>query len=546
VTVPPDPLPDIRSEVEKLNSYSGLNPLHWRVYYPMGLDQLRQIFTHAKEKGQKVTLRAGGHSFDSQPLEKNILVSLGGEGFNWIGEVEAGNTLRVGAGATWGAILAKLEAGGRLPAVTVTTCAATAGGTLSGDCLSRFSPAYGKEGVWIKSFDLLTVDGQLLTCTRPLAGNRQSWTLGEQAFCGAISGLGYLGAVVAVTYDVLALDQRHGPIGVETQVEKFKGESTFADLVERLVPVTREMYSESCDPNDPTKHDAIYSALYASKRARSRKALLFMSKITTDTRRRRMPLFRPKILRRVLVEWMMRRPLLCRLLWLFFYVIARTKRPYIDDLDGYTFFMDGNARAKRLGKNLGLKMQTIQQTFVVPFNPKTEDWDDGRRVLASWLEYGHGVFKARKLAPTLWDVLFLPEDDLFPLSATAESPGFVVSYAFETSNSKKIARIEAAFEEMSDHLWTQFRGRVYLVKNVRANPATLAAMYGRDARAFFDLKQELDPHCVFRNEFLDRTFGGLLNCTPYQPPAKSSRPSTGRFRHTPAEEAEEARQRPER
>ena len=41
-------------------------------------------------------------------------------------------------------------------------------------------------------------------------------------------------------------------------------------------------------------------------------------------------------------------------------------------------------------------------------------------------------------------------------------------------------------------------------------PATLAAMYGDNARAFFALKRELDPGCVLRNEFLARIFGDLL------------------------------------
>ena len=48
------------------------------------------------------------------------------------------------------------------------------------------------------------------------------------------------------------------------------------------------------------------------------------------------------------------------------------------------------------------------------------------------------------------------------------------------------------------------------MKNVSAEPATLAEMYGDNARAFFALKRELDPGCVLRNEFLERIFGDLL------------------------------------
>ena len=98
----------------------------------------------------------------------------------------------------------------------------------------------------------------------------------------------------------------------------------------------------------------------------------------------------------------------------------------------------------------------------------------------------------------------------FLLSASAELPGFAVSYAFETSNKAKLDRIKQSFRELADVLWSRFHGRVYLVKNVFATKATLAAMYGDYAIEFFRLKRELDPHGVLRNDFLERTFGDLV------------------------------------
>ena len=59
-------------------------------------------------------------------------------------------------------------------------------------------------------------------------------------------------------------------------------------------------------------------------------------------------------------------------------------------------------------------------------------------------------------------------------------------------------------------LWEKFQGRVYLVKNVFAKPQTLAAMYGEHAVEFFRLKRELDPQMLLRDDFLERTFPGLL------------------------------------
>ncbi len=97
--------------------------------------------------------------------------------------------------------------------------------------------------------------------------------------------------------------------------------------------------------------------------------------------------------------------------------------------------MDGNARAKRIAKRLGFKMQNVQQTFVVPSDPGAEGgWDRADDDLVEWLEFAHDFLLERDLTPTLNDVLFVPRDRSFLLSASADLPGFAVSYAFETSN----------------------------------------------------------------------------------------------------------------
>ena len=153
-------LSGIASSEEELDCYSGLYSTRGEVLKPADLEELRRIFAYARESGRRVTLRAGGHSFDGQSLGDDLVVSM--MRFDSIEVLADEKRMRVGPGATWGAILAKLQPLGLVPAVTVTTENATAGGTLSGDCLSRFSPAYGKEGSWIESFDLLTTEGELL------------------------------------------------------------------------------------------------------------------------------------------------------------------------------------------------------------------------------------------------------------------------------------------------------------------------------------------------------------------------------------------------
>jgi decaprenylphospho-beta-D-ribofuranose 2-oxidase len=504
-----DPLSGIASSEEELDCYSGLYSSHARVLRPENLDQLRRIFAYAREDGHRVTFRAGGHSFDGQAIGDDLVVSL--VGFDQIEVFANEKRMRVGPGATWGAILAKLQPLGLAPAVTVTTEHATAGGTLSGDCLSRFSPAYGKEGNWIDSFDLLTTEGELLTCGRPREGVPQSdWTREEHVFQGVIGGLGYLGAVVAISYRVLTVGETEGRIGVLTKINKYK---TFENLAADLVPQAEQTYLEQSDPRDPDKLDAISSALDTRANG-AQAALLFRSAFTPERRRRLMALYRPRLAVRILVELLMRVRFLSGPLWRFcFRFLYRNDEKYIDDLEGFTFFMDGNARVRGAAKRFGINLDMIQQTFVVPSDPRAEGgWDRARDDLVEWLEYTHGFLLERGLTPTIHDVLFIPKDSPFPflLSASADLPGFAVSYAFETSEKAELERIKGAFSEMAEVLREKFGGRVYLVKNVCAEQKTLAAMYGDHAAAFFDLKRELDPHGILRNAFLERNFGDLL------------------------------------
>src|SRR5262249_32725593 len=150
-----------------------------------------------------------------------------------------------------------------------------------------------------------------------------------------------------------------------------------------------------------------------------------------------------------------------------------------------TFFMDGNVRAKALAKRFGVALKTIQQTFIIPSDPGKEGgWDAARDDLAEWLEYAGRGFRSKNLEAKLHDVLYLPKDGRFLLSASANLAGFAVSYAFETNDPDTIETVKEVFRELADVLWEKFGGRVYLVKNVHARRETLRLMYGENLTAF--------------------------------------------------------------
>jgi decaprenylphospho-beta-D-ribofuranose 2-oxidase len=506
---PTENLPEIAASRQKVGCYTGLFEGQAWVLTPESVRELQEIFAYARRAGRRVTMRGGGHSFDAQPIGDDLVVST--ERLNSI-ELLPDDRVRVGPGATWGAIFAATQPHGLVPAVTVTTEHATPGGTLSADCLSRFSMAYGKEGTRAESFELLTTGGELLQCSPPPANvSWEEMTREQRAFRGAVGGFGYLGAIVSVTYRLLRVGaSEDGRIGVRSFASTYEA---IDRLTADLLPATEQAYQEESDPNDPQKLDAIWSAILPARRG-SHRMLLFTSAFTPDSERRRMIQHRPKFLPRIPFEWLMRVTWISKVLWAVVFKAGFNHDQYVDDLEGFTFFMDGNARAKRAGKWFGFSMRNIQQTFVIPFD--SGDWRAGHDALVEWLDMAIQFLDDRGLTPTLHDVLFLPGDEPFVLSSTAAGPGFAVSYAFETARRSTLRKARQAFSDLSDLLWENYGGRVHLVKNVCASPQTLAKMYGDGARRFFALKGELDPDWVLHNDFLERTLGDLAPARPGQ------------------------------
>ncbi len=501
-----------------IRSYSQLYCACPNVMAPRDVEELEQCLRKARDDQRHVTIRAGGHSFDAQSLGDEIVISLEklasirvhddqDETYGWV---------TVGPGATWGAISDELQQRGLVAPVMVTASKATAGGTLSGDCLSRFSPSYGKEGNWVERFRLLPIGGgDELTCTPQapalLDTGWDDWDVGTRAFYGAVGGLGYLGAVSEITYRVLRVQEGGGPIAVSSALCRH---SSFDALAEALVPAAIRMLATEGDPRDPRTDDAI-SATLIPQSGNGQESLMFTSRI------RPMNTCPLKPIHDVApwVWWCARSALLTRLIWFVADRRLPLKGEYLDDLRAFTFFMDGHAKAKQSARRWRLTFKTIQQTFVVPLDPTAVGHEEISSLVAvkrltQWLSRAAEVFAENELTPTLQDVLFVRDEAPFLLSANARLPGFAVSYAFETNDAAKLASIRRAFGELSGVLHdSEFGGRVYLVKNVHATQGTLRAMYGSNAERFFALKRELDPGGLLCNDFLMRTFGELYRRT---------------------------------
>lgn len=190
---------------------------------PACIDDVRAVFDRAAREHRHVTIRGGGHSFDGQALHEGDTGSqivLRTDMFTRI-DFGPGPLVTVGAGAKWGDILSQSLQRGLIPAIVQTASGATAGGTLAGDCLSRFSGALGKESAWIESFTLVSPGHAPMTCSR---------TDNAEVFHATIGGHGYLGFVTDITYRLLEL--LPGSVA-RTDVTTFR---SLPDLVDAQIP----------------------------------------------------------------------------------------------------------------------------------------------------------------------------------------------------------------------------------------------------------------------------------------------------------------------
>ena len=215
---------------ETLRTYGG-QEIETNVVRPRNQHELSAFLSDVVRGRRNVAFRGGGRSFDTQSLNTAYVISL--DAFSGIRELNVQQRwIKVGATTAWGCILKCAAEHSLVPYVTVTSSRATAGGTLSADCLSRFSPSCGVKA-HVRSFEFMTLQGVPLSCSR-----QQN----AELFKAVISGLGCLGVVYEITYDLIQLDIPPGEIAVRTRFTPIKGLKGLADaLVDEVHLHQREL-----------------------------------------------------------------------------------------------------------------------------------------------------------------------------------------------------------------------------------------------------------------------------------------------------------------
>lgn len=552
-----------------------------RVFRPSDVTELRALLAAIQRDvqpigeegkiGRRVTFRGGGQSLEAQALGDDIVIFVDAPAFVHLSEPvkdEATGEYLVTAGAAtrWGDIVKALSAKGFMPYSIVTTSAATLGGTLSADCLSRFSPVSGREGEHVKWFDLVTARGELLRCS-PKEGEN------PDVFRAALGGYGWLGAITQACFRVMKVraDGDTAPVRVRSRAEKADEASLDWDsFLGRLLARTREeslryeadpsaepwrvevASSESANapakvpgpppkarerrgepvvaprptpppprkPADPSggqplsrlppneEWQAVSGFGWPSGRGLTM-TIVSSRYVATNEPVAPFPLYAPSRLLQDFGQLMFLPSMTLLgqdLAWLLF-----DEGDAIDELDPFCFFMEKQfIPAKEAWRARGRRLGIAQQTYVIPLG-SNESLASQVRPTKHFLETMAERFRADDLHPLVVDVLFLRADD-FLLSANRARSGFAVTLtlasldAFELDSDYRCT-VAPRLSELST-ICQQLGGRVHLVKNVCADPLVLRKMYGEAGETLRALKKRLDPKGTLKNAFFERLFEG--------------------------------------
>ncbi|HMJ09876.1 MAG TPA: FAD-binding protein, partial [Polyangiaceae bacterium] len=183
-------LPAIEAKPAELRTYAG-ERVHCELLEPEDTDELVSMLQVASRARRRVTFRGHGQSLDTQSLNTDLVIGL-----RRLTELEFAEdpvVVSVGAGVSTGELARAAFARGVFPAVLVTTSSASIAGTVSSNCVSRFTPTRGQEGDHVLGLELVTPQGERLRCSRDHEAD---------VFHGVIGGLGYLGCITRVTLEL--------------------------------------------------------------------------------------------------------------------------------------------------------------------------------------------------------------------------------------------------------------------------------------------------------------------------------------------------------
>jgi decaprenylphospho-beta-D-ribofuranose 2-oxidase len=486
------------SDIELVRSFGRCAAGTSQVYRPTTVHKVNEVFDIARKAipRRRIVIRGGGHSFDGQAVhdqDNGSQIILSSDCFDPQRIKFDTTTVTLGAGVQWGAFFkaAVNEAQGgkplRIPGSMQTGRVATVGGTLAGDCLSRFSGTGGKESFWIESFQILTPTSKI-----PIPVTAAS---DPELFYSVIGGHGYIGFVTEATYRLIEIDPKsiaHSHITTHLN---------FHDLIQKQL----ELVQTGVSPR------AISSAWYTKlnpdvNHPEIIKGAVFDSFFGLPSEPIKLPFALYTDIESPIRNWI-------ETMWatndelnltvhefLFDSIVAATFLTggrFENDLLDFLFFMDGNTVAKKKFEELFFPAQfpIVQQTFIIPPNKTEEFAEICMRTMAE-----------RSIRPTECDMLFVQADKCL-MSGSYYLDGFAVTLGFEPVAPQGCPppEIPQLLRDLSK-VCLAFGGRLHLPKNLQLSSGDFRNMFLPQIQTFEDIKRKHDPELLLGNKFSDYFF----------------------------------------
>lgn len=449
------------------------------VLYPETIEEIKSILLFAKTHRRKITLAGSFHSFDNQNSGSDIVVSL--KRMNQISFNPKDYTIEVGPGANWGNILKTAYKNYCIPFTTITGSKPTAGGTLSAHTNSVYTPGCGKEGKHCIEFDLLTTNGELITCSR---------TQNTDIFYGVIAGLGLLGFITRIKYQLFH-------IGYPFKIEVSGKIYTDIEDIEKRFNIRQSKEFKTADDlgsqgsmfyfDGRTPKFGVYNRKYVRiPSLQSHFSPYFILGIFTMFVVRFFPRYASKELARDEHKPIHKKRLL-----------KGSEKVYRG-----TIWADADYYyQKTMGWFIGLfgkKPKLYQNSYFIP-NEGTKATEFTKKVCDLLLAYN--------LHFGMFDIMYIPKDEPFVLSASRYTDGFYINTTFfDKINENDLMKF---YSELND-LCLEMGGKMNLVKNLFISTGHLEKMYGKEIGEMIELKKKTDPDNLIQSNFFKEKFSSYF------------------------------------
>ena len=473
----------MRGRWKKYWSYGNYYHSRAEIFYPASIGELKETIAFAKKNNRKITIAGGFLSFDNQNSGSDIVISL--KKINFIRFNEKDKTIEVGPGANWGNIIKTAYSNHCIPFTTITGSKPTAGGTISAHTNSVYTPGCGKEGKHCIELDLLTPKGELLTCSRKQNAN---------LFYGVVSGLGMLGFITRIKYQLFYIGYPFAIAVTAKLYDTIEDIETRFDIRESIeFKTVDDLGSQGSlfyfDGNTPKF--GVYNRKYIqiNKHQSHFSIYRYIGMFTMFIVR-----FFPRYASKEMVKDEKRSLEKKR-------VLKGAEKVYYGTLWADTDYL----YAKYIGKLFsifGYKAKLYQNSYFIPLEANKVTVFT-QKVCELLLKY--------QLHFGMFDIMYIPKDEHFVLSASRDIDGFYINTTF--FDRTDVNSLMAFYKELNE-LCFSMGGKMNLVKNLFIEPSLLEKMYGEAIEELIVLKKETDPDNLIASNIFQRCPGFLrYGCT---------------------------------